>query len=238
MRPRSPSRRRSAFYQTPLNANRRDFKTWCWALCSSAKREEVFSLDAIRSALVVTAPIRRRRKVRPTSRRRPPSRLQVVLSGVPAPPRWIARYTAARLTQYSSASSSVLCSPPRQSLTRCASCVGLSLGGSRAAGPWPSRRRVLRGCGLGPGPASNSAIIDSTVNSSWPIGSVGSWTEPPTLSRTPRWVSSSTMSRASGTERASRSSFVTTRVSPSRQAARASRSPGRSRFVPVRPWST
>jgi hypothetical protein len=43
---------------------------------------------------------------------------------------------------------------------------------------------------------------------------------------------------ASGTERASRSSLVTTRVSPSRQAASASRSPGRSRFVPVRPWST
>ena len=51
-------------------------------------------------------------------------------------------------------------------------------------------------------------------------------------------VSSSAMARASGTERASRSSLVTTRVSPSRQAARASRSPGRSRLVPVRPWST
>jgi hypothetical protein len=47
-------------------------------------------------------------------------------------------------------------------------------------------------------------------------------------------VSSSTMSRASGTERASRSSLVTTRVSPRRQAAKASRRQGRSRLVPVR----
>lgn len=38
--------------------------------------------------------------------------------------------------------------------------------------------------------------------------------------------------------RRGRSSLVTTRVSPARQAASASRSPGRSRFVPVRPWST
>jgi len=41
-----------------------------------------------------------------------------------------------------------------------------------------------------------------------------------------------------GSERASRSSFVTTKVSPARQAASASRRHGRSRFVPVRPWST
>jgi len=73
--------------------------------------------------------------------------------------------------------------------------------------------------------ASNSAIIDSVVNRSRPIGSVGSWIDPPMLSRTPDAVSSSTMSRASGTERASRSSLVTTRVSPCRQAARAWRSP-------------
>ncbi len=45
-------------------------------------------------------------------------------------------------------------------------------------------------------------------------------------------------SRASGSERARRSSLVMTSVSPSRQAAIASRSPGRSRLVPVRPWST
>jgi hypothetical protein len=35
-----------------------------------------------------------------------------------------------------------------------------------------------------------------------------------------------------------RSSLVTTRVSPRRQAARASRRPGRARLVPVSPWST
>jgi hypothetical protein len=50
--------------------------------------------------------------------------------------------------------------------------------------------------------------------------------EPPRLSFTFRMVSSSKISRASGSERASRSSLVTTRVSPARQAARASRRPG------------
>jgi hypothetical protein len=69
-------------------------------------------------------------------------------------------------------------------------------------------------------------------------GSVGSWIEPPRLSFTLDLVSSSNMSRASGSDLASRSSLVTTRVSPARHAARANRSPGRSRFVPVRPWST
>ena len=43
------------------------------------------------------------------------------------------------------------------------------------------------------------------------------------------------MSRASGSERASRSSLVTTKVSPARQAASANRSPGRARLVPVTP---
>jgi hypothetical protein len=56
--------------------------------------------------------------------------------------------------------------------------------------------------------------------------------EPPRLSLTLRLVSSSKMSRASGSERASRSSLVTTNVSPARQAARASVRPGRSRLVP------
>jgi len=54
----------------------------------------------------------------------------------------------------------------------------------------------------------------------------------------PRRVSTSTMSRASGGDRASRSSLVTTSVSPARQAASASRRPGRTRLVPVMPWST
>jgi len=85
---------------------------------------------------------------------------------------------------------------------------------------------------------SNSAIIARTLNSSRPTGSFGSWTEPPMLSLTFASVSSATMSRASGSERASRSSLVTTSVSPERQAASASRRPGRARLVPVRPWST
>lgn len=51
-------------------------------------------------------------------------------------------------------------------------------------------------------------------------------------------VSSSAIARASGSDRASRSSSVTTRVSPSRQAAIASCRPRWSRLVPVNPWST
>jgi hypothetical protein len=74
---------------------------------------------------------------------------------------------------------------------------------------------------------SNSAIIASTLNSSRPTGSFGSWIDPPMFSFTPASVSSATMSRTSGRERARRSSLVTTRVSPDRQAASASRGPGR-----------
>jgi hypothetical protein len=61
--------------------------------------------------------------------------------------------------------------------------------------------------------------------------------DPPRLSLTFRLVSSSRMSRASGSDRPSRSNLVTTKVSPARQAANASRRPGRSRLLPVKPWS-
>ena len=64
-----------------------------------------------------------------------------------------------------------------------------------------------------------------------------SWTAPPMLSFTSFAVSSSMMSFASLSEHASRSSLATTKVSPLRHAARASRRPGRARLVPVRPWS-
>ena len=53
-------------------------------------------------------------------------------------------------------------------------------------------------------PSSNSATIASTLNSSRPTGSVGSWTEPPMLSWTSRLVRSSRISRASGSDRARR----------------------------------
>jgi hypothetical protein len=58
------------------------------------------------------------------------------------------------------------------------------------------------------------------------------------VSLTCRRVSSSAIARAPGSDRASRSSLVTTSSSPARQAASARRSPGRSRLVPVKPWST
>lgn len=57
------------------------------------------------------------------------------------------------------------------------------------------------------------------------------------LSLTSRRVSSSTISFASRSDLARRSSLVTTRVSPDRQATSASMRPGRARFAPVRPWS-
>lgn len=66
-------------------------------------------------------------------------------------------------------------------------------------------------------------------------GSVRSGREPPMLSLTSRRVSSSTMSFASRSDLARRSSLVTTNASPARQAARACPSPGRALFVPVRP---
>jgi hypothetical protein len=83
----------------------------------------------------------------------------------------------------------------------------------------------------------NSATIANTLNSSRPTGPVGSYADADAqrLSRTFRSVRSSAIARASGSDRASRSSFVTTSVSPARQAANASRIPGRSRLVPVRP---
>ena len=162
---------------------------------------------------------------------------QVASPGVPAPPRWIARYTVARLTENSSASSSVVCSPPRQSLTRCASCVGLSVGGS------PRRRPLAFAtaspfAGAGPGEVGLELGDHRQHGEQEPADRIGGVVDRAADVEPNALVSSSTMSRASGTEWASRSSFMTTRVSPSRQAARASRSLGRSRFVPVRPWST
>jgi hypothetical protein len=98
--------------------------------------------------------------------------------------------------------------------------LGLSLGCVPRSRPlalatfMPSRVRIRARS------ASNSAIMARTLNNSRPAGSVGSWKEPPRLSLTERAVSSSAIARASGGERASRSSLVTTRVSP-RHAARA-----------------
>lgn len=61
---------------------------------------------------------------------------------------------------------------------------------------------------------------------------------PTQAQRTPLAVSSSAIFLASGRRRASRSSFVTTRLSPARTAAIASRKPGRARFVPGKPLLT
>lgn len=82
---------------------------------------------------------------------------------------------------------------------------------------------------------SNSVTLANTLDSKRPAGSVGSQTAAPRLSRTRRAVSSSAIDRASGTEPARQSSFVTTRVSWSRHAASASRRPDCSRLVPVNP---
>jgi hypothetical protein len=76
-------------------------------------------------------------------------------------------------------------------------------------------------------PKSSSSSL--TVCSPARYGSVGSCTEVPSASVTSRAVSSSAIARASGSDRASRSSLVTTSSSPARHAASACRSPRRSR---------
>ena len=80
--------------------------------------------------------------------------------------------------------------------------------------PWLSRHACPPGWGLRIKSASNSATIANALNSNRPTGSEGSWVDPPMLSRTFFVVSSAKMSRASGNDRASRSSLVTTKVSP------------------------
>src|SRR5258706_286819 len=67
-------------------------------------------------------------------------------------------------------------------------------------------------------------------------GSVGSWTCPPRESLMPRAAMSAPIARASGTDRASRSSFGTTGVSPPQTAAGYWSSPGRVRVVRGGVW--
>jgi hypothetical protein len=67
---------------------------------------------------------------------------------------------------------------------------------------------------------SNSAKVARMLTNIVPIGSVGSYTVPPIERRTPPAASESPIARASGTDRASRSSLGTTSVSPWRTAAR------------------
>ena len=116
-----------------------------------------------------------------------------------------------------------------------------SLAACHADALWPWRPSSPLGCATESG---RTGLCDHRehLNSGPPTGPVGSYPDPPRLIRTCRTVSSSAMALASGGDRASRSSLVPTNVSPSRHAARASRRPGRSRFVPrtmtVRPAST
>src|SRR5664280_2550572 len=124
-----------------------------------------------------------------------------VRTGLGSPARCTARYTVERATENSSASSALVCVPARQSSTRCASWAGLSLGCLPRSRPlalatfMPSLVRILIKSD------SNSAIIPRTLYSSRPTGSVGSCTEPPMFSLTPAAVNSSTMVRASVSER-------------------------------------
>ena len=89
-----------------------------------------------------------------------------------------------------------------------------SLSRAAPAGAWPGSASTSAACRAGRPLAlatfmpsrvrsrirsdSNSATIANTLNSSRPRGSVGSWVEPPRLRFTSRLVSSSKMSRASG----------------------------------------
>jgi len=145
------------------------------------------------------------------------------------------RYTVERPTCSNSASSVPVCPPSLYSCTRCFCSAAQSLGCLPRSRPFalaifmPSLVRSRERS------TSNSAIIANALNNSFPTGSVGSCTEPPILSFTSLRVSSSAMSPASRTDRASRSSFVTTSVDPSWHAAIAPRNPGRLRSVPVNP---
>ena len=80
-------------------------------------------------------------------------------------------------------------------------------------------------------PASKAATMASTLGNGCPSGSLRWCSCPPTLSRVCWRASSARICWASGSERAKRSSRVTISVSPTRHAARAPCSAGRSRVV-------
>jgi hypothetical protein len=84
---------------------------------------------------------------------------------------------------------------------------GETFGGGELGGV-PMRNRGELIIGHLPGGIERQPIVGPGLRS------VGSCIDPARLSVTSRAVSSATMSRASGSERASRSSLVTTRVSP------------------------
>ena len=111
------------------------------------------------------------------------------------------RYTVDRPTPKSSASSAWVSFPESCSSSRCLVWLGFNFGCLPRSRPLalatfiPSRvRSRIRS-------DSNSATIANTLNKSRPTGSVGSWIEPPRLSLTFLLVSSSRMSRASGSDR-------------------------------------
>ncbi len=89
-----------------------------------------------------------------------------------------------RATPNSAASSAVVCFPARYSPTRWVSWAALSLGAFPRSRPlalalasfMPSLVLILMRSD------SNSAIMARTLNSNRPIGSFGSWTDPPMLS--------------------------------------------------------
>ena len=107
----------------------------------------------------------------------------------------------------SSASSVVVCSSAAWRRTRCFSCFALSFGCLPRSRPralaifMPSRVRMRM--------TSEFEFGDQgeDVEQQSPTGSVGSWIEPPRLRRMSRAMSSSTMSLASGSDRARRSSW-------------------------------
>jgi hypothetical protein len=75
-----------------------------------------------------------------------------------------------------------------------------ALAACRAADPWPSLPSFLAGCASLISSDRTHPTIANMLNSSRPTGSLGSCIEPPRLSFTFRLVSSSKMSRASGSE--------------------------------------
>jgi hypothetical protein len=161
----------------------------------------------------------------------------VASPGVPAPPRWIARYTVARLTENSSASSSVLCSPPAR-LDQGRFLRGLELGRL----PAQSALGLRNGdpfAGAGPGEVGLELGDHRQHGEQQPADRIGGVVDRAADVEPDATVSEFVDDVAGVWHRTGEAiEFGDDQGGAFRQAARASRSPGRSRFVPVRPWST
>jgi hypothetical protein len=144
-----------------------------------------------------------------------------------------ARHTVERVTQNGSSSSLMVCCTAPCKARRWTCCFGLSLD-CPAVNLWRGRRSSLS--------ESSAARVrlklsdhGQHVEQQTPNRICRVAHRPVTVQLTDRASNSSAIARASGNERATRPSFVTTRGSAARHATNAWRDPSRSRLVPVNP---